>query len=47
MSTSTKTMSPAAPVPQTVAPVAATVTPQHVARKHKRKHVAHRAPAPT
>jgi Protein of unknown function (DUF4236) len=48
ISSSTPTTSaPVAPVPQTVAPVAAPVTPKHVVRKHKRKHAAHRAPATT
>ena len=45
-STPTATPAPVAPVPQTVAPVAAPVTPKHVVKKHRRKKVVHRAPVP-
>ncbi|PSH02742.1 MAG: hypothetical protein CXZ00_15845 [Acidobacteria bacterium] len=45
MSSSTPTTKsvPVAPLPQTVAPVAAPVAPKHVVKKYKRKHAAHRA----
>ena len=43
-SSPTTTSAPLAPVPQTVAPVAAPVTPEHVVKKHRRKHAVHRAP---
>jgi hypothetical protein len=46
-STSTKITAPVAPVPQVVAPVAAPVVHKHPVKKHKRKHVNHRAPAMT
>jgi len=42
----TATSAPIAPVPHVVAPVAPPVAPPPIARKHKRKHAAHRAPAP-
>jgi len=42
-STPTTPSAPAAPVTQTVAPVAAPVALPHVAKKHRRKHVVHRA----
>jgi hypothetical protein len=38
---------PVAPVPQIVAPVAASVVHKHVVKKHKRKHTVHRAQATT
>jgi hypothetical protein len=47
MSSSTPKVVPAAPVPQTVAPVAAPVTPKHLVEKHRRKYAIHRAPTAT
>jgi hypothetical protein len=45
ISSSTPKAAPVAPVQQVVAPVAAQVAPKHVVKKHRRKHIAHRAPA--
>ena len=44
-SSSTPKAAPVAPLPQITVPVAAPVAPKHVVKKHKQKHVAHRAPA--
>jgi len=46
MSSSAPKAAPVAPMPQVVAPVAAPVAPKHVVKKQKRKHAAHRTPAP-
>jgi hypothetical protein len=43
----TQTSAPVAPVPQTVAPVAAPVVPKHEVKKHKGKHSIHCAPGTT
>jgi hypothetical protein len=45
ISGSTPKAAPVTPVPQVVAPVAVPVAPTHAVKKHRRRHVAHRAPA--
>lgn len=46
-STPATASTPAAPASQVVAPVAAPVTPKHVAKQHKVKHAIHWATATT
>jgi hypothetical protein len=41
------TFAPVVPVPQVVVPVAAPVVHKHAVKKHRRKHVAHKATATT